>query len=413
MAMTFRAKPMQRYDLKLSFRSLIVPATLGATLCIAAQTPPASKPASPPQTGSAALIDQSIARGIEHILSVQEGDDQSEWPYEGVYRVGGKIPVGYRIGGTGICAMALMQAPGYAADPQRHKAIERAVRFIIKGADDPLMSPDYQGGYDVRGWGYTYGLALLLQMKATDAVPGELRDQVDATIKRDIQAIQQTEIAEVGGWNYARAQGKNAVSPPSPFMTAPTLQMLFQARKLGYQIDEAVVNRALQTLERARTSTGSIVYSGIKGHDSKEPVPGAVGRMLAAESTLYLAGRSNIANVRGAVDAFIVHWEWLNKRRAQQGTHVAPYGIAPYYFYYAHYFAAQAVEMLPPNERAEYRRRINDLLFSVQLNDGTWNDRVFPRSSNYGTAMAIMALMMPKADPPARFEAAVNHKDLP
>ena len=127
--------------------------------------------------------------------------------------------------------------------------------------------------------------------------------------------------------------------------------------------------------------------------------------MLAAETALFLAGRSSADRVRGAVDAFIVHWEWLDKRRAQTGTHVAPYGVAPYYFYYAHYFAAQAIELLPEHERDEYRRRYRELLFSVRLADGTWNDRVFERSSAYGTAMSMMSLMMPEMDAPAGWSA--------
>jgi hypothetical protein len=126
--------------------------------------------------------------------------------------------------------------------------------------------------------------------------------------------------------------------------------------------------------------------------------------MLATETTLYLAGKSDISRIRGAIDAFIVHWEWLNKRRAQPGTHEPPYNIAPYYFYYAHYYAAQAIEMLPQRERAEYRRRLDDLLMQTRHDDGTWNDRVFERSSNYGTAIAIMALMMPETPPPARWK---------
>jgi hypothetical protein len=184
-------------------------------------------------------------------------------------------------------------------------------------------------------------------------------------------------------------------------MTGPSLQALFQARSQGFDVNPEVVGRAVAALERARTTTGSFVYAGDAKPDNPEAVPGSVGRMLVSETTLYLCGKSTIANIRGAVDAFIVHWEWLDKRRAQNGTHIKPYMIAPYYFYYAHYYAAQAVEMLPEKERAEYRRKINNLLFSVQLEDGSWNDRVFPRSKNYGTAMAMMALMMPDSPPPA------------
>jgi hypothetical protein len=62
---------------------------------------------------------------------------------------------------------------------------------------------------------------------------------------------------------------------------------------------------------------------------------------------------------------------------------------------FAHFYAAQCVELLPEVERGEYRRRINALLFSVREENGSWNDRVFERSAAYGTAMAISAIMQP------------------
>jgi len=269
------------------------------------------------------------------------------------------------------------------------------------------MNPDYDGGYDVRGWGYTYGLRFLLLLKERHQMPEDQAGVAEKAIRFYLDAIQQTQIPGVGGWNYARPAGKDKVAPPSPFMTVPTLQALWEAKAMGYEVDPVTVEKGLKYLESARTGAGAVVYAG-SAAERRDAVPGAVGRMLASETALFLAGRSTQANVRAAIDAFIVHWDWLDKRRAQPGTHVGPYQIAPYYFYYAHFYAAQAVELLPDRERAEYRRRINGLLFSVQLKDGSWNDRVFPRSASFGTAMATMALMMPELPRPVgwKVEAA-------
>lgn len=361
-------------------------------------------------------IEQAVTHGVELLLQMQEamddGEPKAEWPYEGVYRVNRQIPIGYRVGGTSIACMALLAAPGYSDDDARKAAVERAIRFVLGASKDPLMNPDYDGGYDVRGWGYTYRLLFLLTLKHDNAVPAAMSDDIEKSIKWDIDAIQQTEIPKVGGWNYARAAGKEAVSPPSPFMTAPTLEALFTARSMGYSVDDAVVSRAIDTLVKQRSATGSFVYAGASRDDRPpEPIPGSVGRMLAGETTLFLCGKSDLHHIRGAIDAFITHWEWLDKRRAQNGTHIPPYNIAPYYFYYAHYYAARAIEFLPPRERPEYRRRLARLLFSVRLDDGSWNDRVFPRSRNYGTAMVMLALLMPEAAPPARWETVATKKD--
>ncbi len=41
-----------------------------------------------------------ILTAVTQLLLMQESD--GTWPYEGVYRVGGEIPIGYRIGGTAL-----------------------------------------------------------------------------------------------------------------------------------------------------------------------------------------------------------------------------------------------------------------------------------------------------------------------
>lgn len=350
----------------------------------------------------ATLIDDAVEAGVAALLGMQEGDDNAEWPYEGVYRVRRRIPIGYRVGGTGIVGSSLLRAPDATGESDRDSAIERATRFVCRSVEDPLMKHAFESTYDVRGWGYAYGAAFLLDLQARDRVPEGLETDVKSAIDFYLAGIAATEIPERGGWNYARRAGFDKASAPSPFMTASTLQTLFEAARQGYDIDAAMVDRGLDALERSRGGGGGYVYAGEAKPRQTVGIPGSVGRMLAGETTLFLAGRSTDAKVRGAIDAFIVHWDWLEQRRAKNGTHVAPYGVAPYYFYYAHFFAAQAIEMLPIREREEYRRRFRALLFRTHdASAGTWNDRVFERSANYGTAMSIMALTMPESAAPA------------
>ena len=375
-----------------------------AIMAVLASSGLAQPPAEPDPKKAAEkpALPAAISRGAEVVLSLEEKTQPGSWPYEGVYKVGGEIPIGYKVGGTGISAMTLIASPGFDANDGAKAAVQRALAFTLQGLDHPLMSPtDYDAGYDVRGWGYTYALTFMLKLKDRALIPDADKEPVEKSVRWCIDALQKTEIPKVGGWNYARPPGKDKVAPPSPFMTAPSLQALFEAKRAGYEVDPAVITRALDYLESARTPDGAINYSGDAKRGRQDPVPGAVGRMLAAESVLYLAGRSSQSSVRGAIDAFIVHWQWLEKRRAQPRTHEPPYTIAPYYFYYAHYYAAFAVELLPQNERAEYRRRLSDLLFQTRHEDGSWNDRVFPRSANFGTSMAALSMLMPTAAKPA------------
>lgn len=339
-------------------------------------------------------VDEAVARAVEIILDRQEGPTGGEWPYEGVYRVQGEIPIGYRVGGTSIAALALTRAPGYAADQRRRAAVGRAIAFVTASIDHPLMAYEFEAKYDVRGWAYAYGLSVLLELRAKDRIPDELAGRSEAAIRFFIEGIEATAIPATGGWSYVRPTGFDEPAPAASFMTAPTLLALFEAMRQDYDVDADVVRLGVDALERARTSTGAIAYKGDATDVSEVAIPGAIGRMCVAEVALHQAGRSDLSRIRAAIDAFLAHWNWLEQRRAQPGTHADRYNIAPYFFYFAHLYAAQAVELLPVHDRDEYRSRIRQLLFLTRSSDGSWNDRVFARSSSYGTSVAILSLTM-------------------
>jgi len=332
-----------------------------------------------------------------------------EWPYEGVYRVGGDIPIGYRIGGTSIAAHALIDVCEKPLRADVAEAVRRGLEFVLEGLAHPLMAPEWEQGYDVRGWGHAYALDFLLALREHELVPRELGAQVGQSIQSLIRILCETEIGGAGGWNYSRPQGDE--SSASTFMTAPTLQILFEAARQGEKVDAQVVERALKTLEDARLETGAFQYGTNPERQTGqgfEAVMGATGRMAVCETTLYLAGRGSLERMRGAIDAFFANWEWLEIRRKGQGTHVAPYMIAPYYFFYAHRYVAQAIQLMPAGEQPEYRRKLHNLLWQVREEDGGWNDRIFPRSESFGTAMTLFALHEGAARAPAGWGPGAN-----
>jgi hypothetical protein len=310
-----------------------------------------------------------------------------------VYRVGGKIPYGYRVGGTSIASMALLAAPGFADDASRREAVSRAIDFVATSKDEPLLSPEYGGNYDVRGWAHCYGLRFLLAAKKADAVSEAQRPAVDAAIAFYLDALKKTEIPQVGGWQYARRPGLENPCPTSPFMTGPCLFALIEAKEAGLDVGDDLIARTVKALEITRGASGYVGYNAQRAvRDDEGQIPGAIGRMCAIETALARAGKGDEKRLRFAVEKFFEFWPELEKRRRKSGTHVAPYGVAPYYFFYAFQHAAIAIELLPEAERAANRAKFRELLFQVRETDGTWNDRVFPRSANYGTAMSVLAL---------------------
>ncbi len=406
----------------------VVAALLATPPGIASPAPPPADPgpAAEPSTGARRTLDVAacLADGARALLAMQEslaeangrraaparadegGDDPvaeptadaaaAEWPYEGVYRVRGRIPIGYRVGGTAIGGTAMLATPGWREDPARRAAVHRAATFVAGQVDHPSMAFPYPPSYDVRGWGYCYGLDFLLRLEAAGELPEPLATRVGRAIDFYLGGLVAIAL-EDGGWNYALSPNRIR---HAPFMTAPVLRALFRAAASGRDVPAAVVERGLDALEAARMPSGAIVYMGTASPRQRASIPGATGRMLTADATLVLAGRSDRERLRTALAAFFEHWDELEKRRRRTGTHVPPHGIAPYYFFYAHHAAALAIELLPEDERADWRARLHDRLAVVREPDGTWNDRVFARSANYGTAMTMLALGLPETGPP-------------
>ncbi len=354
-------------------------------------------------------VEPAIERGVEILIERQENlldedGEVSEWPYEGVYRENRQIPPGYRVGGTAICGWALLEAPGWKKNSKRAKAVERGTVFILDMLETERMASGFSGGYDVRGWGHAYALNFLLRLRELKRVPSKLKKRVNESISGLVRTLEETAIEGNGGWNYSR-RGKGRAST---FMTAPTLQFLFYAEKQGETVDPKVIKRALRALSESRLESGAFQYGwnpDRKTGKGFEAVEGSTGRSPVCEVTLMLAGHGSVDAIRGSIDDFFEHWEWLEVRRRQNGTHIAPYMIAPYYFFFAHYYVAQAIEFLPEAERPAYRAKFYAVLDEVREKSGGFNDRVFDRSENFGTAMTVLGLLAPKSPAAATWSA--------
>jgi hypothetical protein len=282
------------------------------------------------------------------------------------------------------------------------EAVAKATAFVLKHLEDPLMKASTKEAYDVRVWGHGYALEYFCHLRALKAT-GERGKEIDAWIKELVKTLVIEEIPG-GGWNYANRRQQ------ASFTTAPIVQSLMWAKGQGEDVPPEIFQRARKVLEDCRYDTGSFAYSG----PAKEPpsainkLPGSSARSAACETTLMLLGGGKIEEVKKAIDAFHTHWAELEKRRQKPGTHVGDYKIAPYFFYYGHRFCAQAIQMLPEKERAAERERLMKWVMQVRDKDGMWNDRVFERSRNYGTAMVTLILLGDKAPVPPAVAVAVK-----
>jgi hypothetical protein len=370
--------------------------------------------AQPPQFAAAepevapAAVAAMTTIALQRLLELQEGDGPEQWPYEGVYREDrGLLPVGYRVGGTAITCLGLLAAPGYAQDAARQQAVLRGLQFVLRTLQDPRMQEEFVGNYDVRGWGHIYALELLLYLDQAGRLPKEHAAEAKARTKWLVEVLCASAIPQSGGWNYSRPRGyRSPRNEASTFMTAPALQALFHAKAQGYEVPDEVLQLALDALDRARAAPGGYAYGAPAKSQNEvaesalsmmDKTPGSAARATACEAALWLAGRGDQARLQQSIERFFQHWDDLAIRKSQPKTHIPPYGIAPYYFLYAHLYVAQAIELLPDAAaRRQYHGKLLQYLVRSREDDGCWNDRQFGRSAGYGTALALLTMHMPR-----------------
>jgi hypothetical protein len=247
-------------------------------------------------------------------------------------------------------------------------------------------------------------------------VPKDLVERVHGKVAWLCDALVKSAIPEAGGWNYSRPSGYlSTKNRASTFMTAPALQALFHAAARGHAVPSTVVDRALAALERARAKPGGYAYGAPAKSQAAtdedqltmmDKTPSSAARACVIETTLQLAGRGDPQRLARAIDLFFAHWDDLAIRKSQTGTHIKPYGIAPYYFLFGHVYAAQAIELLPDAKRRdELRAKMLAVLAKSREADGGWNDRIAARSGGYGTALALLTMHMPNLPKPVAWSA--------
>ena len=73
--------------------------------------------------------------------------------------------------------------------------------------------------------------------------------------------------------------------------------------------------------------------------------------------------------------------------------HESWYAVAAYFFLFGHYYASEAIELLPTDQRAPFAKQLQQKLLEIQEVDGAfWDFHISEYTRAYGTAFAVLAL---------------------
>jgi hypothetical protein len=298
---------------------------------------------------------KSVDRGLAFLASRQQEDGAF-----GVMAYQGNVAV------TSLAAMAMMAA-GSTPDRGPHG------RIVAKFLDFALASAQQSGfinGTTVsHGPMYDHGFATMFLAEAHGMTS---RRDVREKLAKAIKIIVESQNRQ-GGWRYQPVRDQADVS-----VTSCQMMALRAARNAGVFVPKETIDRAVDYVRRCQNSDGGFTYM----HDGGESV---FPRSAAAIVSLYGAGLDKNPSEVPEIQRGL---EYLAKYRPERGARVR-YS----HYFYGHYYAVQAMWHAGGERFAAWYEALRDDLVERQTSGGFWEDAF---GSEYATAMATLALQMPK-----------------
>ncbi len=236
------------------------------------------------------------------------------------------------------------------------------------------------GKSQMYGHGYaTLYLAEVLGMWGSPEEEKELR----TALRKAIELIEGAQDRS-GGWDYEPQSG--GFSDCS--VTVCQTMALRAARNIGLEVNKNVIDKAIRYIERAQAPSGGFYYRIADRFDSF-PQKTTPGCSAAGVCILNSLGKYDTARVgRGLA--------YLEKN----------YRNIPdiyCFFYYTHYYAAQAFYRSRPTTWETYYNYVSDALLKRQQGDGSWEFtqgtfiKIGKKEPVIATAFAVFILNVPRA----------------
>ena len=299
----------------------------------------------------------TIDRGLQNLVRTQN-DDGSFGRY-GAYQ--------HNVGVAALGGMALMASGSHPDRGRYGKQVTRSVDFILANSrpDGFIISPGQNASH---GPMYGHGFATLFLAEVYGSSP---RDKdVRRALKNAVELIIKSQNDD-GGWRYQ----------PRPFeadisVTVCQIMALRAARNAGIAVPRETVDRCTKYVKRCQNPNGGFRYRLASRPESEFPRSAA---SIVALNTAGIYDGPEIQRGLSYLNSFVPRG-----RGVRYPTH---------YYYYGHYYAAQAMWQAGGDHWMRWYPAIRDQLVASQEPDGAWRDRNI--SDAYSTAMSLLVLQLP------------------
>jgi hypothetical protein len=317
--------------------------------------------------------DRAIARGLAYLSRSQHPDDGSFGAPMANYS--GNVAI------TSLAGLAFMAGGHHPGRGVYGRNVALALDNVI-GCGEKSLPKGYLNNPRGQAHGpmYGHGFGTLFLAEAHGMMPpGRRREQLAEMLPKAVTLIVKSQNIE-GGWRYEPEPRDADLS-----VTICQIMALRAARNAGIYVPKNVVDRCVAYVKQCQDLKGGgwFRYQKQGGSDSNQ----AFARTAAGVCALYSAGIYQGPEITAGL-------EYLKRVRNQNGNFGGNGWGGNNYFFYGHYYAAQAMWTAGGSYWREWYPWIRDILVQRQK-DGSadsWPDAI---SADYGTAMACIILQIP------------------
>ncbi len=299
-------------------------------------------------------VGQAVLKGLRYLARTQNRD--GSW----------SGPSGYsrNVGISALACMAFMAGGSQPGRGEFGENIERGLDFVLRS-----VRPDGYIAASANSRMYEHGFATLFLAQAYGM---SLRPEVGRKLRMAVALIQRAQKRFDGGWRY----------DPSPLaesdisVTVCQILALRAARNCGIKVPKECVDRAIAYVKRSCLADGSFCYM------LRSRTRGSYALLAAGLSSLYGAGEFDCPELKRA----LVRFEQETPRNIPRR------GPVGHYYFYAHYYAAQAAYHAGGRYWSRYYKAICRELLGSQAPNGSWSSTF---GEAYATAMGCLILALP------------------